>query len=136
MDERKRQVYNDMGFEGLEKMGDENDFGDFGGFQFPGGFNPFGQQQPEVIRKVLEKLFFYNNLFEKNQLVKLQRGDDIVIALMITLEELFIGTKITLTQTEKSIRDAPGTRNCNCRVEMRTVQACFSILKLSKEKSL
>ena len=50
MDERKRQVYNDMGFEGLEKMGEENDFGDFGGFQFPGGFNPFGQQEPEVIR--------------------------------------------------------------------------------------
>ena len=49
MDERKRQIYNDMGFEGLEKMGEENDFG---GFQFPGGFNPFGQQEPEVIRKV------------------------------------------------------------------------------------
>ena len=47
---------------------------------------------------------------------------------MITLEELFTGTKITLTQTEKSMRDAPGTRNCNCRVEMRTVQDWISIL--------
>ena len=75
----------------------ENPFG--GGFPFPGGF-PFGQQQQQEA----------------------PRGDDIVVPLLVTLEELFLGTKVTLIQTEKSVRDAPGTRDCNCRIEMKTIQ--------------
>ena len=71
----------------------------FGGFQFPGGFNPFGQQEQEEVR-----------------------GDDIVVPLLVTLEELFSGTTITLNTVEKSARDAPGERDCNCRMEMRTIQ--------------
>jgi len=100
MDEKKRKVYDQMGFEGLDKMSDEASGGNpFGGFQFPGGFNPFGQAEEQIVR-----------------------GDDIVVPLLLTLEELFSGTKITLNTVEKSARDAPGDRDCNCRMEMRTVQ--------------
>ena len=83
----------------------ENPFG--GGFAFPGGF-PFGQPQQQET----------------------PRGDDIVVPLLVTLEELFLGTKVTLIQTEKSVRDAPGTRDCNCRIEMKTVQVKY--LKIVK----
>ena len=79
----------------------ENPFG--GGFPFPGGF-PFGQQQQQET----------------------PRGDDIVVPLLVTLEELFLGTKVTLIQTEKSVRDAPGTRDCNCRIEMKTIQVIIN----------
>merc|ERR1712212_196207 len=98
MDQSKRKVYDERGHEGLEKMGEGND-----GSPFPGGF-PFG------------------DFFGGGQQAEAPRGDDVVVPLLVTLEELYGGTEVKLTMTEKSVRDAPGTRECNCHMEMRTVQ--------------
>ena len=71
----------------------------------------FGQQQEEV-----------------------RRGQDIVVPLLVTLEELYSGTVISVTATEKQVRDAPGFRDCNCRLEMRQQQVAPGQFQMYQEQ--
>lgn len=50
------------------------------------------------------------------------RGDTLVLDLDVTLEQLFKGDYIEFLRHKHVVRDAPGTRNCRCRQETRTVQ--------------
>ncbi|KAH8854411.1 DnaJ subfamily B member 11 [Schistosoma japonicum] len=48
------------------------------------------------------------------------RGGDIVMDLWVTLEELYVGKSIEVTRRKLMKMPAPGTRKCNCRMELRT----------------
>ncbi|CAH1788009.1 unnamed protein product [Owenia fusiformis] len=98
-DDDKRKIYNKHGEEGLNK-GDMN--GDpfssfFGGFSPFGGFG--GQQEQEI-----------------------PRGGDVIMDLDVTLEELYTGNFVEVVRYKPVAKPASGTRKCNCRQEMQTIQ--------------
>lgn len=104
-DPDKRKIYNERGEEGLKQSGgggqDAGDifssfFGGFGGFNF--GFG--GQQQQQ-----------------RNERPK---GADVAIDLDVTLEEIYVGEFVELLRYKPTAKPAAGTRQCNCRMEMRT----------------
>ncbi|CAL8371273.1 unnamed protein product [Arctogadus glacialis] len=101
-DEEKRKQYDAYGEDGLKEGhgGSHNDifssfFGDFG-FMFGGN----RQQQDRNI----------------------PRGNDIVLDLEVTLEEVYSGNFVEVVRVKPVAKEAPGKRKCNCRQEMRTTQ--------------
>ncbi|CAH8568632.1 unnamed protein product [Dicrocoelium dendriticum] len=48
------------------------------------------------------------------------RGDDIVLDLWATLEELYVGEFVEIKRVKLETKTARGTRKCRCRREMRT----------------
>ncbi|KAM9347829.1 dnaJ homolog subfamily B member 11 [Symphorus nematophorus] len=101
-DEEKRKQYDAYGEDGLKEghHGSHNDifssfFGDFG-FMFGGN----RQQQDRNI----------------------PRGNDIVLDLEVTLEEVYSGNFVEVVRNKPVAKEAPGKRKCNCRQEMRTTQ--------------
>ena len=76
----------------------------------------------------------FGQMFGQQQ-EEIPKGDDIVTPLMVNLEELFSGSIISLTKTEKVVRDAAGFRECNCRVEMKTVQVGPGQFNMHQEKA-
>ncbi|CAF95988.1 unnamed protein product, partial [Tetraodon nigroviridis] len=101
-DEEKRKQYDAYGEEGLKEghHGSHNDifssfFGDFG-FMFGGN----RQQQDRNI----------------------PRGNDIILDLEVTLEEVYSGNFVEVVRNKPVAKEAPGKRKCNCRQEMRTTQ--------------
>ncbi|CAH8448915.1 unnamed protein product [Heterobilharzia americana] len=62
-------------------------------------FNPFGFAQPPTEEP---------------------RGGDVVMDLWVTLEELYMGSSFEVTRRKLVKTPAPGTRKCNCRMELRT----------------
>uniref|UniRef100_A0A8C4S2Y6 DnaJ homolog subfamily B member 11 n=1 Tax=Erpetoichthys calabaricus TaxID=27687 RepID=A0A8C4S2Y6_ERPCA len=101
-DEEKRKQYDAYGEEGL-KEGHHSSHGDifssfFGDFGFMFGGNP--RQQDRNI----------------------PRGNDIVIDLEVTLEEVYTGNFVEVVRNKPVAKLAPGKRKCNCRQEMRTTQ--------------
>lgn len=109
-DEEQRKIYDEHGEEGLKEHGrgghNAGDvfsqfFGGFGGGGFHFNFGGGGQQggKPET-----------------------PRGADVVIDLEATLEEMYEGEFVEVTRSKPVPKKAPGTRQCNCRTEMRTQQ--------------
>lgn len=102
-DRKKREIYDSSGEEGVKSM--ENGGGGFG------THDPFSS--------------FFGDFFgggNHEQEEEVQRGADIVIDLHVTLEEVYVG-KFVETKRKKSVyKQASGTRECNCRNEMRTQQ--------------
>ncbi|XP_042587401.1 dnaJ homolog subfamily B member 11 [Cyprinus carpio] len=101
-DEEKRKQYDTYGEEGLKEghhssHGDifSKFFGDFG-FMFGGNRQPAGRDIP--------------------------RGNDIVLDLEVTLEEVYSGNFVEVVRNKPVAKEAPGKRKCNCRQEMRTTQ--------------
>lgn len=101
-DEEKRKQYDTYGEDGLKEghHGSHNDiftsfFGDFG-FMFGGN----RQQQDRNI----------------------PRGNDIILDLEVTLEEVYSGNFVEVVRNKPVAKEAPGKRKCNCRQEMRTTQ--------------
>ncbi|KAJ7392047.1 DnaJ sub B member 11 [Desmophyllum pertusum] len=101
-DDEKRKIYDRQGEEGLKNMhhggGDDPFSSFFGGF----GFHFDGAQHSHQ-REV-------------------PRGSDIQMDLEVTLEELFNGNFIEVLRFKPVSQTVPGTRQCNCRQEMRTTQ--------------
>ncbi|CAB1328622.1 unnamed protein product, partial [Coregonus sp. 'balchen'] len=102
-DDEKRKQYDAYGEDGLKEghHGSHNDifssfFGDFG-FMFGG--NRQGQQDRNI-----------------------PRGNDIVLDLEVTLEEVHSGNFVEVVRNKPVAKEAPGKRKCNCRQEMRTTQ--------------
>lgn len=102
-DEKKRQLYDKYGEEGLKKMGGGDDshgdpfssfFGDF--FGFGGG----GREHDREAAK----------------------GETIVMDLWVTLEEIYSGDFVEVVRNKPVAKPAAGFRKCNCRNEMQTVQ--------------
>ncbi|MGH0162866.1 UNVERIFIED_CONTAM: hypothetical protein FKN15_064649, partial [Acipenser sinensis] len=101
-DEEKRKQYDAYGEEGL-KEGHHSSHGDifssfFGDFGFMFGGNP--RQQDRNI----------------------PRGNDIIVDLEITLEEVYSGNFVEVVRNKPVAKEALGKRKCNCRQEMRTTQ--------------
>lgn len=131
-DEDQRKTYDARGEEGLKDMG-HGHHGDpfssfFGDFNFAFGGNG-GQRRGQDI----------------------PRGDDITVDLDVTLEELYTGNFVEVVRYKPVATEAPGTRKCNCRQEMQTVQlgpgrfqmtqkevcdACPNVRFVSEEKLL
>lgn len=98
-DEDKRKQYDRCGEDCVKDGVGQHDpfsdfFGGFGGFGF--GFGG-GRQNPET-----------------------PRGDDVLLNIFVTLEELYSGNFVELVRNKPIPKPAAGTRKCNCRREMRT----------------
>ncbi|KAL7634182.1 UNVERIFIED_CONTAM: hypothetical protein RMT77_015511 [Armadillidium vulgare] len=100
-DEEKRQKYDRCGEECVSK---EDGFGGMDPFaSFFGDFGfGFGGGQPR----------------ERD----VPRGGDIVMDILVTLEELYVGNFVEMVRNKPVARSAHGTRRCNCRQEMVTKQ--------------
>ncbi|XP_041724665.1 dnaJ homolog subfamily B member 11 isoform X1 [Coregonus clupeaformis] len=113
-DEGKRKQYDAYGEDGLKEghHGSHSDifssfFGDFG-FSFGG--NRQGQQDRNI-----------------------PRGNDIVLDLEVTLEEVYSGNFVEVVRNKPVAKEAPGKRKCNCRQEMRTTQLGPGRFQMSQE---
>jgi len=100
-DPDKRKIYDKHGEEGVQKSDGqgghhEDPFASFFGDFFDGGEGGGHNQRP--------------------------KGGDIVMDLFVTLEEVYTGTFIEMIRYKPVARPASGTRKCNCRMEMRTIQ--------------
>ncbi|XP_071941415.1 dnaJ homolog subfamily B member 11-like [Antedon mediterranea] len=99
-DEEKRKQYDNYGEEGLKDTGSHRDpfssfFGDFG-FHFGGHHHSHNDDVP--------------------------RGDDVHVDLEVSLEELYTGNFVEIVRYRPVPHTSSGTRKCNCRQEMRTMQ--------------
>lgn len=98
-DPEKRKIYDRHGEEGIAKMG--------GG---SGGHDPFSS--------------FFGDFFGggHSQEEDTPRGADVVVDLWVTLEEVYNGNFVEVKRIKSIYKPTSGTRQCNCRHEMRTEQ--------------
>ncbi|CAF1595796.1 unnamed protein product [Adineta ricciae] len=99
-DADKRKTYDRHGEEGLKRQGNDDSFHDpfssfFGDF--------FGGSRDDEHRHV-------------------PRGGDLVMDLHVTLEEVYNGNFIEVVRVKPVAKETSGSRRCNCRMEMRTIQ--------------
>ncbi|PAV76051.1 hypothetical protein WR25_02860 [Diploscapter pachys] len=99
-DKEKRATYDRHGEEGVNKMsgghGGHDPFASFFGDFFGGGHGNRDEETP--------------------------RGADVVIELFVTLEEVYNGHFVEVKRKKAVYKPTSGTRQCNCRHEMRTEQ--------------
>lgn len=97
-DQENRKLYDRCGEECLKKDGSMNGADPFASFFGDFGFHFGGEQQQHQTPK----------------------GDNIVMELFVTLEELYSGNFIEITRNKPVMKAAKGTRKCNCRQELVT----------------
>ncbi|CAJ0919207.1 unnamed protein product, partial [Mesorhabditis belari] len=100
-DKDKRKVYDRSGEEGVQKMGGgghggHDPFSSFFGDFFGGGGHDGEQETP--------------------------KGADVVLDLFVSMEEVYNGHFVTIKRKKAVYKQTSGTRECNCRHEMRTEQ--------------
>ncbi|KRY28303.1 DnaJ -like protein dnj-20 [Trichinella spiralis] len=96
--QEKRRLYDKGGEEAVKQMGAHDSHDPFSSFF--GDFFGFGQQESGESA----------------------RGEDVVVDLYVTLEELYNGDFVRVVRNKPVYKAAPGYRQCNCRTEMQTVQ--------------
>uniref|UniRef100_A0A668AMF7 DnaJ homolog subfamily B member 11 n=1 Tax=Myripristis murdjan TaxID=586833 RepID=A0A668AMF7_9TELE len=69
-----------------------------------------------------EKRKQYDVFFCFQQDRNIPRGNDIILDLEVTLEEVYSGNFVEVVRNKPIAKEAPGKRKCNCRQEMRTTQ--------------
>ncbi|KAG5447191.1 DnaJ sub B member 11 [Clonorchis sinensis] len=98
-DPEKRKIYDQYGKEGLKRHASgaphHDPFASFFGFGFDFGGGRGGSEEAA-------------------------RGDDLVVDLWVTLEELYVGDFVEISRVKLDKKNAKGTRKCRCRREMRT----------------
>jgi len=104
-DEEKRKVYDRGGEEALNREG--RGFG--GGDPFASFFGDFGFG-----------FGFGDN--ERHRDREAPKGNDVVMDLWVSLEELYSGNFVEVVRSKGSYKPGKGTRKCNCRQEMVTRQ--------------
>ena len=62
------------------------------------------------------------------------RGGDVVMDLHVSLEEVYAGNFIEIVRNKPIAKPASGTRKCNCRMEMRTIQVGPGRFQMSQEQ--
>ncbi|CAK5081823.1 unnamed protein product [Meloidogyne enterolobii] len=102
-DQKKRDIYDKHGEEGVKKMDDGS-----GGF---GGHDPFSSFFGD---------FFGHGSHEHDE--ETPRGADVIFDLYVTLEEVYKGKFVEVKRKKSVYKQTSGTRECNCRHEMRTQQ--------------
>lgn len=95
-DDEKRKTYDRHGEEGVKKMSQGGGHDPFANFF--GNFG-FGNQQEEQRE---------------------HKGSDVIVDLYVTLEELYLGNFVTIMRNRPEYEETSGTRECNCRMEMKT----------------
>ncbi len=145
-DPEKRKIYDRHGEEGVMKNANMG-----GG----GGDDPFARyillssysysKTWKEIRKPFFSFFkksFFGDFFsfggdghggreERNQR---PRGGDIVTDLFVSLEEVYSGNFIEVVRYKPVAKPERGTRKCNCRMEMRTIQMGPGRFQMSQEQ--
>uniref|UniRef100_A0A914V7A0 DnaJ homolog dnj-20 n=1 Tax=Plectus sambesii TaxID=2011161 RepID=A0A914V7A0_9BILA len=113
-DPEKRKIYDRQGEEGVKKMdggggGGHDPFSSFFG-DFFGGGGGGGHQEGTP------------------------KGADVTVDLWVTLEEMYNGHFVEVKRKKAVYKAAHGTRKCNCRHEMRTVQMGQGRFQMFQEK--
>lgn len=98
-DEDKRKKYDRCGEDCLQKDG-----------MMDGGMDPFSSFFGDFG-------FHFGGSEQKHET---PRGADLVMDVFVTLEDLYTGTFIEITRNKPVMKEARGTRKCNCRQEMIT----------------
>ncbi|EFJ14233.1 hypothetical protein SELMODRAFT_109399, partial [Selaginella moellendorffii] len=99
IDEEKRQIYDKFGEEGLKQNG--------GGGRGGGNF----------ARDIFSQ-FFGGGGFEEESEEKTPKGDDVIVELYATLEDLYMGNTFEMWREKNVLKPAPGKRQCNCKNEV------------------
>ncbi|EPS66939.1 hypothetical protein M569_07836, partial [Genlisea aurea] len=101
IDSEKRQIYDSYGEEGLKQHA-------AGGGRAGGGMN---------IQDIFSSFFGGGggNMEEEEKVVK---GDDVIVDLDASLEDLYMGGTLKVWRVKNVIKPAPGKRRCNCRNEV------------------
>jgi len=101
-DPEKRKVYDRSGEEGVQKMGN----GGFGGHHHEAFTSFFGD-------------FFGGGHEESDEVPK---GANVIVDIYATLEEVYVGNFVEIRRKKSVYKKTSGTRECNCRHEMRAQQ--------------
>ena len=62
------------------------------------------------------------------------RGHDVSVPLEVSLEELYKGGIVTMTRSKLEPIPIGGRRECNCRVEMKTIQQGHGRFSMVQER--
>lgn len=104
-DPEKRDIYDRFGEEGVRQHAGQQGSGRPGGpggifdFFFGGGFGGGGEEEERT-----------------------PKGDDVVVDLPLTLEDLYSGAEVVTTRDKAVFVPAPGKRRCKCRQKLMTRQ--------------
>ncbi|CAN6935924.1 unnamed protein product [Brassica oleracea] len=101
-DEEKREIYNKYGEEGLKQHAANGGRGGGGG-----GMN---------MQDIFSQFFGGGGSMEEEE--KVVKGDDVIVELEATLEDLYMGGSMKVWREKNVIKAAPGKRKCNCRDEV------------------
>ena len=84
-----------------------------------GGFNPFD---------------IFQNFFGGGEEMHEMKGQDTLVPVAVTLEEIYSGVELEFTRVQLQQVWAPGTRECNCRIQMRQAAAPNGGFQLFQEQ--
>ncbi|XP_057460577.1 dnaJ protein ERDJ3B-like [Actinidia eriantha] len=97
-DSEKRSIYDRYGEEGLKQHAASGGRG--------GGMN---------VQDIFRTFFGGDSMEEEEKIVK---GDDVVVDLDATLEDLYMGGSLKIWREKNILKPASGKRRCNCRNEV------------------
>lgn len=98
IDGEKRNIYDRYGEEGLKQQS--------------GGGRGGGNFAQDIFRQ-----FFGGGMGEEEE-EKTPRGDDVVVEIFASLEDLYSGNTMKIWREKNVLKPAPGKRECNCRNEV------------------
>ncbi|CAN7056322.1 hypothetical protein IGI04_014106 [Brassica rapa subsp. trilocularis] len=101
-DEEKREIYNKYGEEGLKQHAANGGRGGGGG----------GMNMQDIFSQ------FFGGGGSREEEEKVVKGDDVIVELEATLEDLYMGGSVKVWREKNVIKPAPGKRKCNCRNEV------------------
>ncbi|KAK4737992.1 hypothetical protein R3W88_001689 [Solanum pinnatisectum] len=98
-DSEKRNIYDRYGEEGLKQHAASGGRG--------GGMN---------MQDIFSQFFGGGSMEEEEE--KIVKGDDVIVDLDATLEDLYMGGSLKVWREKNILKPAPGKRKCNCRNEV------------------
>ncbi|XP_073009336.1 dnaJ protein ERDJ3B [Typha latifolia] len=98
-DQEKRKIYDRYGEEGLKQYAGSGGRG--------AGMN---------IQDIFNNFFGGGGAEEEEEVIV--KGDDVIVELDATLEDLYMGGSLKVWREKNVIKPAPGKRRCNCRNEV------------------
>merc|ERR1712176_1641452 len=116
-DKDKRKLYDKCGEKCVKEQGEQG--GDAS--PFGGGFGGFGS--------MFGSMFGFGDQEEEHR-----KGDLVVVPLMVTLGELYNGAMIDMLRTKRTYVETGGTRQCNCRMEMKQKRMGMGQFTIYQEK--
>ncbi|KAJ6816594.1 dnaJ protein ERDJ3B-like [Iris pallida] len=99
-DSEKRNIYDRYGEEGLKQHA-------------AGGGGGGGMNMQDIF-----STFFGGGGGGEEEEEKIPKGDDVIVDLSATLEDLYMGGSLKVWREKNVIKPAPGKRRCNCRNEV------------------